>query len=161
MYENGMYNNQQPQGSYGPQWQGGYNQPPQGRYNQQVPPKKPVGNGLGIASLVLGIISLVFFCTCANIITGILAIIFGIIQLVKGGNKGMPIAGIATSAISIIACVIYWIAMAGNASTFSDYYSDPSYYLEEYDEDSLEYEYKYDIDLDPIQEMDYEGTISL
>lgn len=149
--------NQQPQGNYGPQWQGNYNQQPQGGYGQRPPQIKPVGNSLGIASLVLGIISLVLFCTCANFLTGILAIVFGIVQLVKGGNKGMPIAGIVTSAISIIACVIYWVALMGSSATYSYLYSDPSSYLEEFYGDELEY----DFDSDSLDELNYEGNISL
>ena len=35
------------------------------------------GVGFGIASLVLGIISLLLFCTCINIPLAILAIVFG------------------------------------------------------------------------------------
>ena len=149
--------NQQPQGNYGPQWQGNYNQQPQGGYGQRPPQIKPVGNGLGIASLVLGIISLVLFCSCANFLTGILAIVFGIVLLVKGGNKGMPIAGIVTSAISIIACVIYWVALMGSSATYSYLYSDPSSYLEEFYGDELEY----DFDSDSLDELNYEGNISL
>lgn len=149
--------NQQSQGNYGPQCQGNYNQQFQGGYEQRPPQIKPVGNGLGIASLVLGIISLVLFCTCANALTGILAIVFGIVQLVKGGNKGMPIAGIVTSAISIIACVIYWAALAGSAASVSDFYSNPSSYMEEFYGDDLEY----DFDSDSLDELNYEGNISL
>lgn len=125
--------------------------------NQQPIQIKQVGNGLGIASLVLGIISLVLFCTCANFLTGILAIVFGIVQLVRGGNKGMPITGIVTSAISIIACVIYWVAMMGSSATYSYLYSDPSSYMEEFYEDELEY----DFDSDSMNELNYEGNISL
>ncbi|MDP9172684.1 MAG: DUF4190 domain-containing protein [Planctomycetota bacterium] len=54
-------------------------------------------NGFCVASLVLGILSLVFFCA---IVPPILAVIFGIVGLVQvskgdsGGGKGMAIAGI-------------------------------------------------------------------
>ncbi|MGN0342553.1 MAG: DUF4190 domain-containing protein [Roseburia sp.] len=165
MYENEMNSYQQPQSGNGQwsqggngQWsQGGYGQQPQGGYGQWAPQNKPVGNGLGIASLVLGILSLVLFCSCVNIITGILAIVFGIVQLVKGGNKGMPIAGIVTSAISIIACVVYWVAIMGSTASLADFYSDPSYYMEEYYDDELEY----DFDSDSFENMDYGESISL
>ena len=45
-------------------------------YGQRQPSK-----GFGIASLILGIFSIVFFCSCLNIFTGTLAIIFAIIQI--------------------------------------------------------------------------------
>lgn len=74
--------------------------------------------GFGVASLVLGIISLVFFCACCNVITGILAIIFGIIQLVKykPHGKGIAIGGIVTSVISIILCIVFYILVGSNAA---------------------------------------------
>ncbi len=76
-------------------------------------PKKPASLGFGIASLVLGIMSLLCFCMCCiNIPLGVAAIVFGIIQLVESNNeqmsgvlpskaaKGMAIAGIVTSVVS-------------------------------------------------------------
>lgn len=68
---------------------------------------QPVSKGFGIASLVLGILSLILYCTCINILLAVLAIIFGIIQLVqKDSPKGMAIAGIITSCLSIVFFVI-------------------------------------------------------
>ena len=68
-------------------------------------------NGFCVASLVLGIISLVAFCLP---IPAALAIIFGIVgynQVTKnggeGGGKGMAIAGMVCGAISILFFVIY------------------------------------------------------
>ena len=68
---------------------------------------QPVSKGFGIASLVLGILSLVLYCTCINILLAVLAIIFGILQLVqKDSPKGMAIAGIVTSCLSILFFII-------------------------------------------------------
>ena len=70
---------------------------------QYGPNGKKVGQGFGIAALILGIISLLcFWGCCLNFVTGILAIIFGIIQIVQYEGKGMAIAGIITSVISFI-----------------------------------------------------------
>ena len=49
--------------------------------------QKGDGRGYGIASLILGIVSVLLFCTCINWVTGILAIIFGIIQITKIRSK--------------------------------------------------------------------------
>lgn len=66
---------------------------------------------MGIASLVLGIISLImsfipgigmFFC-----ITAIIGIILGIISLCKKLDKGKSIAGIITSSLAIIITILY------------------------------------------------------
>ncbi len=71
---------------------------------------------MGVASLVLGIISLImslipglgiFFC-----ITAVIGIILGIISLCKKLDKGKSIAGIITSSLAIIITVIYIIGMA-------------------------------------------------
>lgn len=59
--------------------------------------------GFGIASLVLGIVSIVLCCTCIEFITGPLAIIFGIVHL--AGNKpqkGLGIAGIICGAAGLL-----------------------------------------------------------
>lgn len=58
-------------------------------------------NGLTIASLVLGIVSLVLWCAWfISIPCSILALIFGILGIKKPG-KGMAIAGIITAAIAL------------------------------------------------------------
>ncbi len=70
---------------------------------------------MGIASLVLGIISLImslipglgiFFC-----ITAVIGIILGIISLCKKLDKAKSIAGIITSSLAIVITVLYMIGM--------------------------------------------------
>lgn len=91
---------------------------PYGSQNVNAQEQNPYGNGpkygatgkklsigLGIASMVLGIVSLLCFCSGLNIITGIIAIVLGIVQIVTCEKKGMAIAGIVTAAISIALCI--------------------------------------------------------
>ena len=86
---------------------------------------QPVSDGYGIASMVLGIVSLIFFCTCCNILTGILAVVFGIIHLTKQGtHKGYGIAGIVTAAISILLFIGGWGIILGNASLYDSIQND-------------------------------------
>lgn len=96
---------------------------PAGRYGSN----KSESEGFGIASLVLGIITVLLFCTCISWITGILAIIFGIIQLVKGNKKGMAIAGLITGGIGFIVSVILYILIfftgIGSYSNYDDIYN--------------------------------------
>ena len=96
---------------------------PAGRYGSN----KSESEGFGIASLVLGIITVLLFCTCISWITGILAIIFGIIQLVKGNKKGMAIFGLITGGIGFIASVILYILIfftsLGSYSNYDDIYN--------------------------------------
>ena len=96
---------------------------PAGRYGSN----KSESEGFGIASLVLGIITALLFCTCISWITGILAIIFGIIQLVKGNEKGMAIVGLITGGIGFAASIILYILIfftsLGSYSNYDDIYN--------------------------------------
>lgn len=81
-------------------------------YNGYVPTKLPAG--MAIASLVLGIVSLIgiipiiSFGTC---LTAIIGLILGIIALRKvakgtGGGKGLAIGGVVVSAVALIISVL-------------------------------------------------------
>ena len=66
--------------------------------------------GLSIASMVLGIVSLVLSCIVyISVPCAILAIIFGIIGMKKGG-KGMGIAGLV---LGIITIALWALALLG------------------------------------------------
>lgn len=71
-------------------------------------PQQPQGNGMAVAGLVLGIISIVlFFLSWIDAIIGILAIIFGAIGMSKankigGKGKGMAMAGLICGVIGVI-----------------------------------------------------------
>ena len=96
--------------------QGNYSQNVYEQNTQQTSPdggsfyhssSQPGSNGFGIASMVLGILALVFFCGCINIPLAIISIIFAIIHINrKTGSIGFAIAGIVTSVISVILTVI-------------------------------------------------------
>ena len=71
----GQWQNQP--GGQGAQWQ---NQSgPYHGYGQAA--YQPPSEGFGIASMIIGILSLVFFCSCINIPLAIISIVFGIVQL--------------------------------------------------------------------------------
>lgn len=100
---------QQP-GQYPPP---GYGQP----YGQQGGPQGPQKNGLGIAALVLGILSLFSWFFLIGGLFGLIAIILGIIALgrVKRGeanNKGMSLAGIVTGALGLLLTVLVVVGVA-------------------------------------------------
>lgn len=92
------------------------------------------GKGLAIAALVLGICAFVFaWVPVLNWILAILAIVFGIIALVKKAKKGMAIAGLVLGAVSILVAIcmsIFGLAILGAASESS---SSGSYYNSLYD----------------------------
>lgn len=67
----------------------------------------------------------------------ILAIIFGILQLVKSRKKGMAIAGIITAAVSIILATLFWIGIVAASEQDNNYYDSNPFeeYFEEYFQD--------------------------
>lgn len=80
--------------------------------NGGMPPEAPKGGaGLGIASMVLGIISLVLFCIPYICFPGgIISIILGGVNLAKKNpGKGMAIAGLVCSIVSIGLYIIFTI----------------------------------------------------
>lgn len=75
--------------------------------------EKP-GNGLGIASFVLGIIAVTIFASTLNVFFAIISIVCGIIQIVQCKKKGFAIAGIILSTVSIVLMIIFWILFTSN-----------------------------------------------
>ncbi|MBE3123580.1 MAG: DUF4190 domain-containing protein [Planctomycetes bacterium] len=80
-----------------------------------VPPAPPQTNGLAVASLVLGIISL----ACSQCLTAIPGIIFGHIALGQirrsggtQGGRGLAIGGLVTGYISVGIVLLVLIAYA-------------------------------------------------
>ena len=63
---------------------------------------KGTGTGFGIASLVLGILSVFTFACCINYILAVLAIIFGIVQMVKNEKKGLAIGALIHGGIGLM-----------------------------------------------------------
>ncbi len=90
------------------------------------------GKGFGIAALILGICAFVFaWIPVLNWILAILAIVFGIVALVKKAKKGMAITGLVLGAVAIF-LAIFWsffglaffagIADSASSSSSSSYY---------------------------------------
>ena len=133
----------------GQSWSQYQQTPPDGGafYHSGEPPR---GMGFGIASMVMGIIAIVLSCMCINIPIAIVAIIFGIVHIIRRtGSNGFAIAGIVTSVISVILTVILTIVisiMGVNSASgwiYNEYfpfeyynrYSDDSYYdYDDYDD---------------------------
>ena len=111
------FNNQvPPQGPQGPQ----YPQGPQGPQYPQYPqgPQAPQpGKGLAIASLVLGIIAVVFWWLRATVVLGIIGVVCGIVGIIlgvmakkQGNTSGIATAGLVLSIIATALCAIFTIA---------------------------------------------------
>ncbi|MBY6349562.1 DUF4190 domain-containing protein [Rhodococcoides corynebacterioides] len=115
--QGGQYGGQYPPppgGQYGSGPQGGqYESAPQysGGYQQQ-PPASPK-NGMGIAALILGIISVLAFWTFGfGILLGIVAVILGIVgrnraKRLEATNKGVATTGLVFGILGIIAGAVF------------------------------------------------------
>ena len=106
---------QQPVNQYQPQGQYQMYQAPQPQYQNQYQYRQPApavpGNGFCIASLVLGICSLFFWwLPWLNIVIIALAIIFGIVGLVKKHGDGKAIAGLILSGLVTIPTIMILFA---------------------------------------------------
>lgn len=117
--------------------------------------KREDKKGFSIASMVLGIISLVFcFVWIISIPCAILAIIFGILGI-KSTGKGMSIAGLVTSGIGIILSFVIFVflvavGMSAGLHTleslddvYDNYYDDYDYHYDSY-YDSYDFDDYYD-----------------
>ena len=85
---------------------------------QNSHPTEIPGKGAGVASLVLGIVSLVLFCVYFfSIPAGIAGIITGCISVSKakavGAKSGMGVAGIVCSVIGMLIAILVIVAAAG------------------------------------------------
>ncbi|MBV7698042.1 DUF4190 domain-containing protein [Streptomyces sp. TRM70350] len=123
----------------GPGATGGYGYPgyPQGGYGWPGMPMAPQ-NGMGIAAMVLGIVSCTLFCLygVVSLVTGILAVVFGIkgrkrAEAGVATNHGQAQAGLIMGIIGIVlgVAVIVLIAVGVMAAINSDesYDEDPYY----------------------------------
>lgn len=123
--ENNMFENDNPQGNVTPT-------------GMNYGSGKGQGTGLGIASMVCGILSILLICstyaglpllTYAAPILGIIAIVLGIVQLVKNESKGMAIAGIVCGAVGILIFVgLFLIGLWAIQSGFYEKLIDGGYY---------------------------------
>lgn len=123
-------------------------------YNNYVQPQVDTSKGFQIASLILGIVSIVGCCCCGFLIIpcAIVGLILGIIGMKKakecGVNSGMSLAGIITSAVGIVigiicAAVIGIAYLVDDSSFMEDFYYEygEGYYDEYYDYDDYYYDY--------------------
>ncbi len=85
--------------------------------------------GFSIASLVLGICSFLP-CCCANFITAILAVVFGIIGI-KSSNKNFSVIGIILAAVAFVLYIIVFVLYAfllDTSAGYSSFFDEYMYY---------------------------------
>ena len=121
-----------------------YGQPGYGYGPQPVPMYQPTWtNTLGIVSIALGILSLIFFCTfILSMILGVVAIVLGCVQLSRNkkfnveGNKACSITGIITGAITLVLTILFFvfifIGATRNEDMIREFQQDPEEFYREY-----------------------------
>ncbi|MFZ4668459.1 MAG: DUF4190 domain-containing protein, partial [Microthrixaceae bacterium] len=108
---------------------GGFAPPPAQPYNPVIGGAAQQQNGLAIASLVCGILTMVlgFCCGFVGLIPGIAALVTGYLGLRKademgGSGKGMAIAGMVLGGIGLVISLIFAIfvgaAMMSSSTTY-------------------------------------------
>lgn len=93
---------------------------------------KSGGQGFGIASMALGILAIVsiwLVMPAPAWIFAVLSIILGIVQLARSTKKGMAIAGIIMSGLTVLITCIYIILIVMAVDTLGDSFR---YYQEEF-----------------------------
>jgi len=79
-------------------------------FDDRGPPRSDRGAGMGIASLVLGILSLpLCICSLFDLPFSILAIVFGFVSRSQGGPRGTATAGIIMGFISLLVVIVFFI----------------------------------------------------
>lgn len=113
------------QNPYGQPTQNPYGQPNGAAYQQQnvynAQPVEKESQGMAIAGMVLGILSLACCCTgYVALVAGIVGFVLSLIALIqKKPGKGMAIAGIVCASVSIIMLVV--MIIIGNSISPSDW----------------------------------------
>jgi hypothetical protein len=122
---------QPPPNPYGAQQPPPYGAPaPNGTpapYGTPLPYGTPSGrarNGFGVASLVLGISSLL--CLFAFVVPPVLAVVFGFVGRARAKrgeatNGGLALAGIITGGLGLLAAVAVYAFVFANLDAFRDY----------------------------------------
>lgn len=96
---------------------------------QPPPPPPPPGygppaNGLAIAGMVVGIVSIaLFWLTLFDLPVAIVGLILSIVGLTRsnqlgGTGRSMAVAGIVTSVIGFVAALVFLLAVAATYSPF-------------------------------------------
>ncbi|MBQ8296432.1 MAG: DUF4190 domain-containing protein [Ruminococcus sp.] len=92
--------------------------------------------GFAVTSLVLGLIGLLCCCCGLGFIAAPLSLIFGIIALVKRhGGKGMAIAGIVISAVSLLASIYMAVIYGEFIKDYFRFAAEVDTVIEEFIED--------------------------
>lgn len=98
-----------------------YNMPPNGYYTPPQPPNQPV-SGCSITAMILGIVAILTSCCLwyISIPCAVVGVILAAVGMKSGkGGKGMGIAGLVLSIISLVPAIIVLSTGAALLEAFS------------------------------------------
>lgn len=133
----------EPGSGYGPGNGYGPGQAPYGQPGNGYGPGNPYGRWTkttGIVSLVFGVLALIFFCgNIVAVIFGAVAVVTGIVQLVKNrrfgvrGQKAMPVAGIICGiAGAVLGIIFLYLVATGVGAMLRDMTENGEDYYEQF-----------------------------
>lgn len=87
----------------------------QGAHGQQPAPAPP-RNGLGLAALIVGIVSLLLAIIPGVGLIGVVAVVLGVIALVRvrrgvATNRGVSITGVVLGGLAVVAAVVWLVVI--------------------------------------------------
>lgn len=133
-----VYQQQEQQPVYQQQDQPVYQQPvyQQPTYQQAYAPQEPVksnkANGLSIAGLIVGIVSICLFClSWIGSLIGVVGLILAIIGQVKNKSK-LGVAAIIVSSVGIVAGILFLVVILAALGSMSGGLSDLMQYSNYY-----------------------------
>ncbi|QFJ54556.1 DUF4190 domain-containing protein [Pseudobutyrivibrio xylanivorans] len=124
----------------------------------------PMNYGLAVASLIIGAISLVFFLFGLNILSSIIAIIFGAVFLGSNSGRGvkkgkaLAVTGILTAIASIVLCIGCWTYMFSNADNIILMMNDGIFFNNIEDYPNFDSEFNFDLD-NELQDLEPDDTL--
>ena len=88
-------------------------------------------NGIAVAALVCGILSVILFFTIVfPFILGVLAIVFGLVGMSKASqgapNKGLAVAGLITGILGIVFAILFIALFATSVEVITHFSVTPS-----------------------------------
>jgi hypothetical protein len=85
---------------------------------REIPPPR---RGLGIAALVLGIASLLTLVLCGfGVLLALAGLVIGIIAIVRRNGRGMAVAGVLLSALTLVLSIALTVWLYGRIAPCSD-----------------------------------------
>lgn len=149
------YWNRNDQQNSGNPWNTG-NQPNYGYH-----PQRPAANTMAIASLVMGILSVVLLCCGFSFFFGALGILFALLSRKDSPMESQAKVGLGLSiGGTVVGLLLLIVAFAGNASYYSDFMKEYQRFYNEYEDYNMDDSYPGLEDFGDFQDWYYEAPDS-